>query len=126
MHTVIETPTFLADCKGLSEDERLSIVAAVAADPHLGDLIPGTGGARKRRFPGRGKGKSGGYRTVTYYAADDVPVLLLALINKGERSDLPKAEQTALRDLLSRFAETYRASLKQRVQALSKRRWSRK
>jgi hypothetical protein len=126
MHAVIETPTFLADCKGLSEDERLSIVAAVATDPHLGDLMPGTGGARKRRFPGRGKGKRGGYRTVTYYAAEDIPVLLLALINKGERADLPKAEQTALRDLLSRFAETYRASVKQRVQALSKRRWSRK
>jgi hypothetical protein len=34
-----------------------------------GDLIPGTGGARKRRFAGRGKGKSGGYRTVSYLRA---------------------------------------------------------
>jgi hypothetical protein len=121
MQTVIEMPTFLHDCRRLSEEERLSIVAAVAADPHLGDLMPGTGGARKRRFPGRGKGKSGGYRAVTYYAADDVPVLLLALIDKGERADLPRAEQTALRDRLSRFAETYRAGVKQRVQTLRRR-----
>jgi hypothetical protein len=120
MHTVIETATFLNDCRGLSEDERLEIVAAIAADPHHGDVMPGTGGARKRRFPGRGKGKSGGYRTVSYYAAEDVPVVLLALINKGERADLSKAEQNDLRDRLSRFAETYRAGVQQKVRKLRK------
>jgi hypothetical protein len=121
MHSVIETATFLSDCKSISEEERLSIVDAIAADPHLGDLMPGTGGARKRRFPGRGKGKRGGYRTVSYYAADDVPVLLLALIDKGERADMPKAEQNALRDRLSSFADTYRANVKQRVRVLRKK-----
>jgi hypothetical protein len=118
MHTVIETAMFLSDCSGLSEEERLKIVAAIAADPFQGDIIPGTGGARKRRFPGRGKGKSGGYRTVSYYAAEDVPVVLLALINKGERADLSKAEQNALRDRLSRFAEAYRAGVKRKVRDL--------
>jgi hypothetical protein len=36
MHTVIETPTFLGDCRwaGLSEDDRLAIVAAA---PKLGE-----------------------------------------------------------------------------------------
>lgn len=110
MHAVIETPTFLRNCDdaAISDEARIAIVSAIASEPHKGDLIPGTGGARKRRFPGRGKGKSGGYRTVSYYAADDVPVLLLALIDKGERADLPKAEQNALRERLSRYAQTYR------------------
>jgi hypothetical protein len=121
MHSVIETAAFLNDCRGLSEDERLEIVAAIAADPHQGDMMPGTGGARKRRFPGRGKGKSGGYRTVSYYAAEDVPVVLLALINKGERADLSKAEQNKLRDRLSRFAETYRAGAQQKIRKLRKK-----
>jgi hypothetical protein len=121
MHTVIETAAFLNDCRGLPEDERLEIVAAIAADPHKGDIMPGTGGARKRRFPGRGKGKSGGYRTVSYYAAEDVPVVLLALINKGERADLSKAEQNELRGRLSRFAETYRAGAQQKVRKLRKK-----
>jgi hypothetical protein len=112
MHSVIETAAFLNDCRGLSEDERLEI---------QGDIMPGTGGARKRRFPGRGKGKSGGYRTVSYYAAEDVPVVLLALINKGERADLSKAEQNELRDRLSRFAETYRAGARQKVRKLRKK-----
>jgi hypothetical protein len=121
MHTVIETASFLNDCRGLAEEERLEIVAAIAADPHKGDIMPGTGGARKRRFPGRGKGKSGGYRTVSYYAAEDVPVVLLALINKGERADLSKAEQNDLRDRLSQFAETYRAGVQQKVRKLRKK-----
>jgi hypothetical protein len=58
---------------------------------------------------------------VSYYAAEDVPVVLLALINKGERADLSKAEQNALRDRLSRFAETYRAGVKQKVRNLRKK-----
>jgi hypothetical protein len=52
MHTVIETAMSLSDCSDLSEEERLDILAAIAADPLQGDIIPGTGGARKRRFPG--------------------------------------------------------------------------
>ena len=123
MHAVIETPTFVRNCEdaGMSDDERLAIIDAIAADPHKGDLMPGTGGARKRRFPGRGKGTSGGYRTVSYYAADDVPVLLLALIDKGDRADLPKAEQNALRALLSRYAATYREGVVVRVRQLRRR-----
>ena len=89
VRTVVETPTYLADAKaaGLDGDEMTAIVSAVAADPMAGDLIVGTGGARKLRFAGRHKGKSGGYRVVTYMAADDVPVFLLALISKGERAE---------------------------------------
>jgi hypothetical protein len=83
--------------------------------------MPGTGGARKCRFAGRGKGKRGGYRVVSYYAADDVPVLLLALIDKGSQADLPKAEQNALRQLLSGFAERYRAGMRRRVRELSRK-----
>ncbi|MCC7347248.1 MAG: addiction module toxin RelE [Variibacter sp.] len=99
---------------GLSEAERLEMVHAIANDPTIGQLMPGTGGARKVRFSGRGKGKSGGYRVITYYAGDDVPVLMLAIINKGERSDLSKAEQNALRRELSAYADEYRRSARAR------------
>ena len=115
MHAVIETPAFIEDSKDLSEEDRLDIVAAIAADPIAGDLMPGTGGARKRRFPGRGKGKRGGFRTVSYFAAEDVPVVLLALIDKGQRADLSQAEKNALRERLSTFAETYRAGVRRKV-----------
>jgi hypothetical protein len=123
MHAVIETPSFLADCRsaGLSDDEISGIVAVISSNPMSGDVIPGTGGARKLRIAGRGKGKSGGYRTVSYFAGDDVPVLLLALINKSERADLSQAECNELRKELAGYARDYRASVRKSAAALRKR-----
>jgi len=48
-----------------------AIVNAISAEPSMGDVMAGTGGARKIRFPGRAKGKRGGYRVVTYFAGKD-------------------------------------------------------
>src|SRR5580693_5853119 len=120
MHTVVETPAFLASAadERIGEDEREAIVSYMAANPDAGDVMPGTGGARKVRFAGRGKGKSGGYRVVTYFAADDVPVLLLALIDKGERADLSQAERNALRMELQGFAADYRAGVRAKIAVL--------
>ena len=86
-----------------------------------GDLNPGTGGARKLRIAGRGKGKSGGYRTVSDFAGQDVPVLLLALIDKGERADLSQTERNELRRELTGFARDYRAGVRERANAPRKR-----
>lgn len=60
LHTVAETATYLrdADRQGLSAEARLDIVNAVAEAPTQGDEIRGSGGIRKVRFAGRGKGKS--------------------------------------------------------------------
>jgi mRNA-degrading endonuclease RelE of RelBE toxin-antitoxin system len=71
LHTVAELPQFARDCRaaGLSEDQRSAIVDAISADPLQGDEIRGSGGVRKVRVAGRGKGKSGGYRVVTAYLA---------------------------------------------------------
>ena len=97
------------------------MVLAISLDPLAGDPIPGTGGARKRRFAGRGKGKSGGYRTVGYFAGEDVPVLLLALIDKGERADLSQGERRELKKELAGYASGYRASVRNRVVVLRRR-----
>jgi hypothetical protein len=57
MHTVVETPSYLADAKavGLTEGEREAVVEMLANHPDAGDEIGGTGGARKVRVAGRGK-----------------------------------------------------------------------
>jgi hypothetical protein len=99
MHTVIETARFLvsAEREGIGEEERASIVAFIAAHPTAGEVIPGTGGARKVRFAGRGKGKSGGYRVITYYAHEELPVFLIDVYGKGTRSDISMAEKQVIR-----------------------------
>jgi hypothetical protein len=104
---IIETPRFLASAEeeGLPEDERVSIVAFIAEHPTAGVIIPGTGGARKVRFAGRSKGKSGGYRVITYYARQDVPVFLLDIYGKSRRSDISMAEKKAIRNWAARLDE---------------------
>lgn len=109
MQTVIETPVFMADTKaaGMSAEEVRAVVDHLAANPEAGDVIQGTGGARKVRFAGKGKGKSGGYRVITFYTGRDVPLFLLNVFSKGERVNLSKAERNELRDVLNEIAETY-------------------
>ena len=62
MQSVIETESFLRDMakSGMTEAERTTLVNFIAANPDAGDLIKGSGGFRKVRFAGKGKGKSGG------------------------------------------------------------------
>jgi hypothetical protein len=104
MHTVIETTAYLRAARdgGLSESERDAIVTMIANDPVAGDEIVGTGGCRKVRVAGRGKGKSGGYRLITFFSGADVPVYLLTVFSKGQRSDLTAAE----RNRLAKFVRT--------------------
>ena len=114
MHGVVFTPTFESDARDarLSEDEMMDIVAAIAADPLVGDLMAGTGGARKLRHAARGKGKRGGFRTIHYFGGRDIPVFLLAIYGKGDKGNLSKAERNALATVLPRIAEGYRKGKK--------------
>jgi hypothetical protein len=108
MHTVIETASYLtaADEVGLSEAERFDVVTKLAANPASGDPIRGTGGCRKVRVAGRGKGESGGYRIVTFYSGVNVPVFLLTVFGKGQKSDLSRAEQNAQAKLVATLVES--------------------
>ncbi len=117
MHTVVETPSYVADAKaaGLTEAEREAVVEMLANHPEAGDEIGGTGGARKVRVAGRGKGKSSGYRVITFYSGKDVPVFLLAVYSKGEKANLSKAEKSELRGILRDIVREYRTGVKRHV-----------
>ncbi len=117
MQAVVETPDYLRDARaaGVGDDERRSIVDHVAANPSAGDLIVGSGGARKIRFAAPGRGKSGGYRVVTYYGGGGLPVFLLNIFKKGDRVNLSKTEIRELRDELSQLAREYRGGVMKHV-----------
>lgn len=102
MQTVVETPEYLAKAKaaGVSDEERAAIVDTLANRPDAGDLIVGTGGARKVRFRRPGTGKSGGYRVITYFGGGDIPVYLLTMFAKGQRGNLSHADINAIRAAL--------------------------
>lgn len=103
LHTVVETPEFLSDARHcrVSDAARSAIVDAVARNPDDGDLVKNTGGVRKVRVAGRGKGKSGGYRIITVYINRDMPVYLLAMLGKGERANFSDADKKVFRQLTS-------------------------
>ena len=109
MHTVIETRAFLAAAAaaGMTEQERERAVVEIAENPRAGDLVKDTGGCRKVRVGGRGKGKCGGYRVITYFGGGDSPVFLLTVFSKGERADLSQAERNAL----GKLVKTLRSSV---------------
>ena len=105
VHTVVELPAYLAAAKaaGMSEAEMAAVVDLIAANPLAGDVMQGTGGCRKVRFAGRGKGKSGGYRLITIFGGADRPVFLLTVFGKGEKANLTRTECNALRALTVRL-----------------------
>lgn len=108
MQTVVETPTYLKAAAALfTETERADIVAAIASDPEAGDLMPGTGGYRKRRFGRAGMGKRGGARVVYLYGSKDFPIFLITVYAKAEKGNLSKAEQNTLAKMAKSFFADY-------------------
>jgi hypothetical protein len=117
MHAVCETHEFqrAADDAGMTSDEVARLALVLSEDPDAGELIVGTGGARKLRFAPSGRGKSGGYRVVTYFGGDDIPVFLMDVYAKGDKINLSARERTALKKKLEIFARVYRETMRSRV-----------
>ncbi len=117
LHTVVETPEFRRRVRGLlGKAARDALIDYLAANPDAGDLMPGTGGARKLRWAGLGRGKSGGIRVITFFSGPPVPVFLLTAFGKGKKIDLSRAEQNALRRVLGDLAAEYRRGVRRYVE----------
>ena len=114
MQTVVELPEFIKCAKklGLSEEEREAIVDLIASNPMIGDEISGTGGMRKLRIAGKGKGKSGGYRAITFFSGVDVPVFLITIYGKSQKENITDAEKNVMKSLAGAIIEIYRRKKK--------------
>ena len=107
--TVVETPTFLKQAKGLMADStRQMIIDALAKNPDLGEFIVGTGGAKKWRYARPGSGKSGGFRVIHFYHDDTVPTFALGVFAKNDNINLTQAERNQMKKNLSDLVETYK------------------
>jgi hypothetical protein len=111
MHAVAQTHAFNRAAKeaGMTDDEIESLVTFIAENPMAGREIPGTGGCRKIRFAGRGKGKRSGYRTVTFFTGEKLPVFLITVFAKGEKIDLSESERNNLRVITKAIVAEYSA-----------------
>lgn len=92
MFTVATTQRFEADASAIwSEVEIEELILAVAMNPHLGDLVPGTGGLRKLRWARPGMGKRGGARVISYAIDPQGKVWLLTAYTKAALDNLSAA-----------------------------------
>ena len=106
---VVETPGFLRDASSsLTELERFDMITFLASNPEMGEVMPGTDGARKLRWRAGGRGKRGGVRVIYYFHDEAMPLFLLNVFAKNEKANLTKAEQNEIRSLLPRLVAGYR------------------
>ena len=99
--TVTELPEYIRHANELlNEAERKSVIDYLAAHPRAGDIMEGTGGIRKLRWARGGKGKSGGVRIIYYYHDQRIPLYLLTVFGKNEKSNITKSERNELAKLV--------------------------
>jgi hypothetical protein len=82
--TFVELPLFSKAREiYLSDDAFRELQQTLIATPKIGDVIPGSGGARKLRWSQPGTGKRGGLRVIYYHVDRAGKIWLLALYSKN-------------------------------------------
>lgn len=87
----VETKLFTQLVKEyLSDVEYGELQQHLMKDPEMGKLIRGGGGVRKVRWAREGMGKSGGVRTIYYWAKLRDQVYMLTMYRKSEKENIDK------------------------------------
>jgi len=98
----VELPPFRRYIDSLSNGVELlrEIQSSLLGNPEAGDVIVGTGGLRKLRHGGKGRGKSGGYRVTYLHRPSVEKIYLIVLYAKNEIEDLSSEEGKILKKLV--------------------------
>src|SRR5258707_10228382 len=109
--TLIQLSTFAAKWSklALTDEDLQALESLLIENPHVGAVIPGTGGLRKIRFapPSWHSGKRGASRVISAYIAIGEVVYLFTLYAKNEQSDLTPDEKEIFRKVLLRLRARY-------------------
>ena len=99
MHTVIESPEFIAwSAKVWSDEERIAFINWISENALAGDVIPGAGGLRKVRWSRQGMGKRGGARVIYFNRLASGEVVLLLVYAKAKFDNLRPEFLTTLKE----------------------------
>lgn len=85
---------------GLNDDQLPPLEAALPANPALGDVMEGTGGARKMRIQLEGRGKRGGGRVIYLDVLEQADLYLLFAYPKNVQDDLTPDQKKAIAKLV--------------------------
>ncbi len=98
---IVETRPFTVRIRELLSDEEYRLLQnALVGRPEAGVLIRGTGGLRKIRWQGSGRGKRGGIRVIYYWHPVREQLLMLFAYPKSERDDLTANQRATLRKII--------------------------
>lgn len=100
---IIETQIFTRKLKTLlADDSYRKLQDELVLRPESGAIIPGSGGLRKLRWAGSGRGKRGGVRVIYYWFSQQEIILLLLIYPKNEQDDLTAKQLKMLKDIIKR------------------------
>lgn len=92
----------------MEEKNRTAFIDFITANPLKGDLIVGTGGARKVRWASDcNTGKSGGVRIIYYYHNQRIPIFLFTVYGKNQKANLSQQERKLVKTIISQVVDTY-------------------
>lgn len=98
---IIETTIFTRRLKSLLKDEDYrELQNELIAQPDVGKVIRGSGGIRKLRWAGSGRGKRGGVRVIYYWIRKEEIVLMLLIYPKKEQDDLTPEQLKTLKNIV--------------------------
>jgi len=85
---------------GLSEDDLKKLEEILLENPQLGDVIEGTGGARKIRIQIENRGKSGGGRVIYVDVFEKEKLYFLLAYPKNVQDNLTPDQKKQVRKLV--------------------------
>ena len=85
---------------GLTDDDLKTLENILLENPQRGDVIQGSGGARKLRIQLDAKGKSGGGRVIYLDVFEKEKLYLLFAYPKNVQEDLTAEQKKAIRALV--------------------------
>ena len=85
----VETPIFTRRvCACMDDDEYGRLQSFLAEHPEVGKVIRASGGIRKLRWAGSGRGKRGGLRLIYFWWVARDRISMLMVYPKSEQDDL--------------------------------------
>lgn len=96
-----ETPVFTKLIQKLNSDEQYHLLQLqLSVRPESGDIIKGSGGIRKLKWAGSGRGKRGGIRVIYYYFTEEDQIYMLYAYPKSKKDDLTADQFKQLKQLV--------------------------
>ena len=85
---------------GLDDKDLVELEKILLLNPKIGDVIQGTGGARKMRIQLEGRGENGGGRVVYIDVFEKEHLFLLLAYPKNVQSDLTSEQKLAIKKVV--------------------------